>query len=149
MNSQFSIKNQQNFYPTDYYLTTPKDRDYLNFRRFINRPYNGNLFMPIDIVPYIQESCPFYAPIVYNGNCRFCCLTPDAHKKYFTYSIYASKIQRCFFRYKFKKIISNNFNILQKNSSHFPIPILIQKFKRKYYRKWSKYNFEQFVLHCK
>lgn len=140
MNYQ-SSKNQQNYYPTDYYLTTPNDKDFIN--NHIH--YYGNLHMAVAITDF----CPFYAPVVFNGNCRHCYSTPDVHMKYFSYSMYASKIQRWFFRYKFKKIISNNLDILQKNYSHFPDPVLIIKYKYKYYRKWSKYNFEQFVLYCK
>ena len=130
---------QQTVYPTDYYLSKPVSK------------YEMSLYMQslrADYIPFFlpKERCLFYAPAAVNGLCRVCHKDPKEHQKYFLYSIYASKIQRLYFRYRFKKIIRDNYSLLKYNSSNLPLPALVIKYRVKYYRRWSRFSLQQFCL---
>lgn len=128
---------QQTVYPTDYYLSKPVSK------------YEMNLYMQslrADYIPFFlpKERCLFYAPFAINDVCRVCQKSPQDHQKYFIYSIYVSKIQRLYFKYRFKKIIKDNYSLIFNNKSNLPFPALIIKYKIRYYRRWSRFTLKQF-----
>ena len=114
---------------SDYYYTQP-----LNLRG-------------IQVLPFYNKiNCPMYAPIIKDGACRFCSQSSINHRKYFKYSEFARKIQKCFFKFKFKKFYKNNFDrFLLLNHKAKPYFAVIFLYKMKYYRKWPKFNLESFI----
>ena len=128
---------QQTYYKTDYYLSCPK-----GVTNFTNR-IGGLHRIPLGVPP---SQCPFYAPIVPNGSCRLCHRNPENHKKYFIYSAMASKIQRRYLKYKFKKFYKDNYHLFKRPScSNLPLPAKVFKYKILYYRRWSRYSLEMFL----
>ena len=128
---------QQTYYQTDYYLSCPK-----GVANFINS-IGGLHRIPLGV---IADQCPFYAPIVPNGCCRLCHKKPENHRKYFIYSVMASKIQRKYFKYKFKKFYKENYHLFNRPScSNLPLPAKVFKYKILYYRRWSKYSLEMYL----
>jgi hypothetical protein len=130
---------QQNIYPTDYYLSQPISQN--DMRMYIMGIRSLEFCGPA--LPNFK--CLFYAPLAVNGNCRVCFHYPKDHKKYYIYSIYASKIQRCYLKFKVKKFIKKNFLKFTNHHSIFPPQVLIFKFKKKYYRKWNNYYLDSFL----
>lgn len=128
---------QQTRYPTDYYLSQP-----IGVNEFISN-IGGLHGIPFGIPP---DQCPFYAPIVKNSCCRICHKNPEDHRKYFVYSAMASKIQRKYLKYKFKKFYKENYNLFNRPScSNLPLPAKVLKYKILYYRRWSAYTLELFL----
>ena len=74
-------------YVCSYYLTFPPNM----------MGYSGSTFFPHLMLGYSYFACPMYAPCVKDGGCRYCGLNARHHRKYFLYSIMASKIQKMFF----------------------------------------------------
>jgi hypothetical protein len=130
---------QQTFYPTDYYLSKPVSNDErrLYFMTIRCSEHIGPIFPP--------SKCLFYAPMFVDGNCRVCFKNPEQHQKYYIYSILASKIQRAFFKFQFKKIIKDNYKLLNKSFTFYPICAVIIKYKYRYYRNWNRYTLEQYL----
>ena len=128
---------QQTYYPTDYYLSYPKA--HLRFANSI-----GSLHMIPFGIP--ADNCPFYAPAFQNGSCRMCFRKPENHRKYFIYSVMASKIQRKYLKYKFKKFYKEHYYLFNRSSySNLPLPAKVFKYKILYYRRWSRYTLESFL----
>ena len=128
------MRSQQSLYPTDFYLSRPYCSDQLHsIISYISLHTRIGLYLP-------RNKCPFYAPMVRDGPCRNCLTEPKDHKKFYLYSHFVRRIQLLFFRYKFKKIIKNNFNIVK---LHHPANII--KYKHKYYRRWSDYTLTQYL----
>lgn len=115
---------------------------------------NYSNYVLCDIKPIIyithmalsKEICPFYAPVIRDGNCRYCCHTPETHRKYFTYHIYARRIQKCFLEYKFKNFLMKNktTNSLFNPKGQLYMQLYYQ-YKKKYYRIWDKFSLELFI----
>lgn len=90
------------------------------------------------------EFCPFFAPMVLNGPCRFCLHKKDDHRRYYIYSHFARKIQLCFFRFQFSKVCKQA--IYENIHPIIEIPIItFRKFRIKYYRKWNIHNYKNFI----
>ena len=123
----------QTVYTTNYYLSTPTS---------IIELFENIYMFPSETKKY----CPLYAPLITDGCCRFCSKNILEHRKYFVYSSYASKIQRAYLRFKFRKFYKNNYNLfLYPSPSILPLPAKILKYKILYYRKWSRYTLELFL----
>lgn len=124
----------QTVYSSNYYLSTPTS---------INEIFDNIHLFPLF---KLKRYCPLYAPLITDGRCRFCSKNVLEHKKYFVYSSYASKIQRAYLRFKFRKFYKNNYNLfLYPSPSILPLPAKIFKYKILYYRKWSRYTLELFL----
>lgn len=121
---------QQTICSSDYYFRQP----------ILNIPRN------IMMYHFSYFHCPFYAPLIPDGDCRLCGRDSINHRKYFIYSNYARKIQLVYLKYKFRKFYKNNFNLFRKiNTLHFPLPVLVFKYKIKYYRNWSVFTLNKFI----
>ena len=66
--------------------------------------------------------CPLYAPCVKDGECRYCGMNAIAHRKFYLYSTFARKIQKCYLQYVFVKKV---------------IPMYMKMFGNRLNRKWS------------
>ena len=86
--------------------------------------------------------CPFYAPIA-NDFCRFCRTRLSEHRKYYVYSQKVYMIQFKWFVYQFRKFAKSVHGLY-----HIWITtewVLLQKFRKMYYRKWNVAHWEQFL----
>jgi hypothetical protein len=116
-------------YVCSYYLTFPPNM----------MGYSGSTFFPHLMLGYSYFACPMYAPCVKDGGCRYCGLNARHHRKYFLYSIMASKIQKCFLRYYFRTNIMKeickriSYTKLSKTGEMLHI-FLMKRFHFKVYR---------------
>ena len=83
---------------------------------------------------YDKLSCPFYAPICKDGVCRLCYYDSKNHRKYFLYSNYVRKIQKCYFKYLFRKKNKHNHMVLNTYIVNYSIFYNILEYKSINYR---------------
>jgi hypothetical protein len=119
---------------SDYRLSLPL--------KFIDIP----IYMP-GLCFFSRDNCPFYAPIVPDTPCRYCHKDALDHKKYGIYSFFSRKIQKMFFRYKYKCILQN-FHEKKKsyyNNEGIFYSIDLLKQYHKHGRKWTINNFRSYI----
>ena len=112
---------QQSTGISDYYFSQPDDR------------YLGKHFI-LGLSFYDKNSCPLYAPVCKDGLCRLCYRDSKNHRKYFLYSNYARKIQKCYFKYCFRKRNKQNQILFKKYSVDYTIFYNILEYKILNYR---------------
>ena len=111
---------------SNYYYTVP-DPLFFPFYMFMSIP---------------RHHCPFYAPIA-TDFCRFCRTHLPYHRKYFVYSHKARIIQHKWFECRFRQFAKSVHGLY-----HIWITtewVLLQKFRKIYYRKWNIIYWEQFL----
>lgn len=117
-----------------------------NFSNYVLSDVKSTIICMNMHFPHMKLLCPFYAPVVCDGNCRFCGLTPHSHRKYFSYHKYARIIQKCYFNYMFNKFIIKykpNHSLFTKNGQLYYQ--LFMLYKKKYYRNWEETSFKMFI----
>lgn len=93
----------------------------------------------LGISHYNKTSCPFYAPVCKDGMCRLCYCDSKNHRKYFLYSNYARKIQKCYFKYYFRKRNKQNQILFKKYIIDYSIFYNILEYKILNYRYKKMY----------
>lgn len=97
------------------------------------------LYTLLTIEPFY---CPSYAPIAADY-CRYCRTRLPNHRKYFVFSQKARVIQLKWFTYtfyKFAKSVHGMYHIWVTSEW-----ILLQKFRKIYYRRWNVLYWEQYI----
>lgn len=97
----------------NYYLLEPMN---VGTRPFITS------FYPQVCLTLPTIMCPLYAPCVKDGECRYCGMNAIAHRKFYLYSTFARKIQKCYLQYVFVKKV---------------IPMYMKMYGNRLNRKWS------------
>ena len=126
-----------------YYLTLPLNSSYII-------DYLGFSHLPHIMNGYEVMNCPFYAPCVPDGNCRYCGLTATKHRKYYLYSHFAMKIQRVYLRYRFRtKVIPmlqirNPFKKVSIRGEFF-FPFLYKRFYKNGYRDYQEERINKLI----
>ncbi len=88
------------------------------------------------------DYCPCYVPIAADY-CRYCQTRRIHHRKYFIYSHYARKLQIKWIGYRYRQFcrrIHSKYHMVLHHES-----VLLQIFKKQYYRKWNVYHWELFL----
>ena len=116
---------QQSVGISDYYFSQPDHN--VNFIGFV---LNVSHFSPLN--------CPFYAPVCKDGRCRLCYKESKNHRKYYLYSNYARKIQKCYFKYLFLKKNKGNYILFNKYKINYNFLYKILEYKTVNYRKLNK-----------
>ena len=119
----------------DYRLSNP-----ITNIRSLPTPICGFGFFPIQI-------CPLYAPVVPDTPCRYCSRNAIEHRKYYLYSMYCRKIQKVYFKYKYKCIVKHLLKTKQtrytKQGVYCHIELMRQFHKNK--RNWSLNQFKKYI----
>ena len=88
---------------------------------------------------FSKLTCPAYMPFVADGNCRLCSIKATDHKKYWIYSMFAFKIQKIYFQYKY-----NNF---LKQLSNYNIKIdyiTLLRYKHRFRKRWNVEGYKKY-----
>lgn len=98
-----------------------------------------------------REYCPFYAPYVKYGNCRYCGCIPSSHRKYFIYSYNARIIQKVFLRFMFLKRtkVLSNVRLNLRDNSILQVLVLRFIYKNPYHHKCDDIKFYTLLNHNK
>lgn len=89
---------------------------------------------------FSKQSCPGYMPYVKDSNCRLCGKKSIHHRKYFVYSMLAFKIQKLYYKYKFKKFVKR---LKMENVNIDPIKLL--RYKLRFRKHWRIEGYKSYV----
>ena len=107
-----------------------------------------NVLIPICGIGFFpMQICPLYAPVVPDTPCRYCSRNAIEHRKYYLYSMYCRKIQKVYFKYKYKCIVKyfleTKINRYTNQGVYYHIELIRRFHKNK--RNWSLNQFKKYI----